>query len=137
MSASASLVADTPMGSPLANSPASLPTFSSECTHTPTRSRLGRLVMVRIAIDPIPPVAHTTTRCLPAVICSSSITPNLLFCNRSTTSTVLLCDLDGQPGPAPHTGGSRPARVLVVDVPIGPSLEHLLERDPRFQPSQR
>src|ERR1700761_9273879 len=120
MSASASLVADTPIGSPFASSPASLPTFSSECTQTPTKSRLGRLVMVRIAIDPIPPVAHTTTRCLPAVI----IPPGS-------------CDFYRQPGPAPDTGSPCPAGVLIVDVPVGPALEHFFERDPRFQARQR
>src|ERR1700751_641180 len=40
---------------------ASLPFFSSECTHTPVSSRLGRSVMVRIAYSPTPPVAHTAT----------------------------------------------------------------------------
>src|ERR1700758_4570642 len=44
-----------------ASSPASLPSLLSECTHTPTRSRLGRSAMVRIAYFPTPPVAQTTT----------------------------------------------------------------------------
>src|SRR5712672_3462459 len=68
ISASASLVVARPMGSPLASAPASLPTFSSECTQTPTRSRLGRSWMARIAIEPMPPVDHTTTRYLGSVI---------------------------------------------------------------------
>src|ERR1700747_3279711 len=72
MRASASFVAASPIGSPLASSPASLPIFSSEWTHTPTRSRSVRLVMVRIALQPMPHVAHTTPRCLGAAIVSSS-----------------------------------------------------------------
>src|SRR5882762_3508503 len=62
MSASASLVAATPMGSPPANSPASLPTFSSECTQTPTRSRSGLRRIASTATDPTPPVDQTTVR---------------------------------------------------------------------------
>src|SRR6185312_4476156 len=57
-----SLVTARPIGSPFARSPASLPTFSCECTQTPTRSRSGRRRIVVMAIDPMPPVAHTTTR---------------------------------------------------------------------------
>src|ERR1700756_3838751 len=45
-----------------ANSPASLPTFSGEYTHTPTSSRSGRRLIASIAIFPTPPVDHTTTR---------------------------------------------------------------------------
>ena len=44
-----------PIGSPLASTPASLPSFSGECTHTPTSSRSGRCWMARMAIDPIRP----------------------------------------------------------------------------------
>src|SRR5882757_6006484 len=62
MSASASLVAATPIGSPPANSPASLPTFASECTHTPTRSRSGLRRIASTAMDPTPPVDQTTVR---------------------------------------------------------------------------
>src|SRR6202022_4353110 len=65
ISASASSVAMTPMGSPWASLPASLPTFSSEWTHTPTRSRSDRRWIVRMAMDPMPPVDQTTTRFTP------------------------------------------------------------------------
>ena len=89
ISASASLVAARPIGSPLASSPASLPALSSECTHTPTRSRSGRWWMARIAIDPMPPVAHTTTRCrpLPSFLpASAGLRPN--FCSEVNSSTI-------------------------------------------------
>ena len=51
-----------------------LPTLSGECTHTPTSSRSGRRRMASMAIDPTPPVDHTTTRMdLPSVSPCSSV----------------------------------------------------------------
>src|ERR1700738_3352541 len=50
----------TPMSSPYASSPASLPTFSSEWTHTPTRSRSDRRWIVRMGMDPMAPCDQTT-----------------------------------------------------------------------------
>src|SRR3954468_23264065 len=61
-SASASVVAATPSGSMPANAPASTPSFSALCTHTPASSRSGRRAIARIARRPTPPVDHPTTR---------------------------------------------------------------------------
>ena len=45
-----------------ASVPASTPSFSALCTHTPTSSRSGRRAIARIASRPTPPVDHPTTR---------------------------------------------------------------------------
>src|SRR5689334_17176420 len=60
--ASTSLVAASPIGSIPASAPASRPSLSALCTHTPTSSRSGRRWMARMAMVPMPPVDHTATR---------------------------------------------------------------------------
>ena len=61
-SASASLVASTPVGGRPHNSPASFPALSAECTHTPTSSSSGWPMMQRSAAVPTLPVLHWMTR---------------------------------------------------------------------------
>src|SRR5271163_1529744 len=39
--------------------------------------------------------------------------------------------------PAPHGRRARPACLVVVDLPLGEALQHLVERHPAFEPGQR
>src|SRR5690348_16187233 len=100
------------MGTPLASSPASLPTFSSEWTHTPTRSRSGRSLAVTIDNDPMPPVDHTTTRFTSAP--SAMVAP---------------FGADGEVAPPAHARRVGHLAPFDVDLPRRPPPQHLLERD--------
>ncbi len=55
-------VAITPVVPTPQSSPASLPTFSGECTYSPTSSRSGWSITARSDFVPMFPVAHWTTR---------------------------------------------------------------------------
>ena len=48
----------------------------------------------------------------------------------------VLPSLDGQFRPASHAGRPGSAGVVVIDIPVGPSLEDLFERDPPLEPGQ-